>query len=145
MTMNVDPVVYRAAVESMPGLADYVAVLLYLSPNYGRCRTRLAIAAYRKGIIAGLAGGEPVTPYKPEYSYPNFMKGENYPGFAWKLGVDDASRIRRILTEPEKAATIYPSLLQSEYKALPENVRAIIDASDARDVGIYHTANGLKV
>lgn len=138
MTMNFDLAVYRAAVVALPGLADTVAVLLLLSPNYGRCRTRVTVAAYRKGLIAGLSAGDAACPYKPEHSYPNFMRGGNYPGFAWKLGHDDAARIRKILTEPEKITGVYPTLLHSEYKALPENIRAAIDAAGAREQGRFH-------
>ncbi len=104
---------------------EVAARLIALAPNIERHSKRLPVAAYKKGLIAGLSydsmdGKYPDCPYDAR-QLPNFMRGENDPRTAWRDGSRDGIRIQDIINRPERV--LVPALLQSEFRVLPPDLK----------------------
>lgn len=106
---------------------EVVLALLHMAPNAEQHTMRLPVAAYRKGLIAGLSYDSMDADY-PECPYdakqlPNFLSGDNDPRQAWRDGSRDALRVRDIVLRPKRH--LVPALQQREFKVLtPELQRA---------------------
>lgn len=117
---------YRSAAipaETLFQLAD-------LAPRLEEQSTRLARAAYLKGFDAGAdyAPGDslfPECPYAERHSSPNFLRGRNDPGAAWRAGSLDGQRFRKMMTDP---AHLSPPLKLREFKLLSPALQQLADA-----------------
>jgi hypothetical protein len=82
----------------------------------------LGAAGYRRGFMAGIDGEAESNPYRENGS--NFLRGHNDPREAWFRGYLDGSRIRTLVSQPEKA---YPGIRWREYKLLNSALKSRCD------------------
>lgn len=96
----------------MSDRTELTTQLRTLLASFREWNTRLTKAAYRKGVDAGLAGGDPTNPYAQRGGN-NHLRGGNDPRNAWGEGLRDGSRISELLTEPGK---VFPPITWREAK-----------------------------
>jgi hypothetical protein len=89
-----------------------VAKLRELLAGFREWRTKLTLAAYRKGVEAGLSQTQPANPYANRGTN-NHLRGGNDPRQAWDEGLRDGGRIAELVSEPGK---VFPPITYREAK-----------------------------
>jgi hypothetical protein len=107
------------------GRDGLTAKLRKYSPRVPEHRTRLVMANYEKGFVAGIGGMSlDDNPWKGRQRQ-NFMRGKNNPDLAWQCGWMDGERIRQIAEDP--ARTFVPELRAGEVRLLPADYRERVE------------------